>query len=90
MTDSSPAYVTDTNVMVHQIRDDETGRRIKAQYNLFLTETIPAYCVVSEGEIRSLAHQWEWGTGQVDAMLFLLEYLRRNLGGCPLIAESIL
>ena len=73
MMDSGPAYLIDTNILVHHIRDDETGRRIKARYNLLMTETTPAYCVVTEGEIRSLAYQWVWGTSKVDAMLFLLE-----------------
>jgi tRNA(fMet)-specific endonuclease VapC len=78
MMNSAPAYLIDTNILVHHIRDDETGRRIKTQYNLLMTEITPAYCIVTEGEIRSLAYQWVWGTGKVDAMLFLLEYFRRQ------------
>ncbi len=78
MTESRPAYLIDTNILVHHIRGDETGRRIKAQYNLLMTEITPAYCVVSEGEIRSLAYQWAWGTAKVDSMLFLLDYFRRQ------------
>jgi predicted nucleic acid-binding protein len=77
IADDSPAYLIDTNVLVHQIRDDTTGQLIKAKYDLLMTEITPAYCVVSEGEIRSLAYQWVWGTGKLESMLFLLDYYRR-------------
>jgi predicted nucleic acid-binding protein len=75
---SSPAYLIDTNILVHYVRDDETGRLIRAKYDLLMTETTPAYCVVSEGEIRSLAYQWGWKSGKLDSMLFFLDYFRRQ------------
>lgn len=76
MTASVPSLL-DTNIFVHLIRDDATGVRLKNERQLLLTETVPAFCVVTEGEIRSLAYQFNWGQEKAETMRFYLEYFRR-------------
>ncbi len=49
------ADLLDTNIFVRLIRNDEIGQLLKRERQLLLTEMVPAYCVVTEGEIRSLA-----------------------------------
>jgi hypothetical protein len=46
----------DTNILVHLIRDDATGQWLKRERQLLMTEDIPAFCTVTEGELRSLAY----------------------------------
>lgn len=64
----------DTNIFVHLVRDDAIGQRLKRERQLLLTNIVPAYCVVTEGEIRSLALQFNWGEDKVDQMEYLLDY----------------
>lgn len=66
----------DINIFVRLIRDDKVGQRLKRERQLLLTEIIPAYCVVTEGEIRSLALQFAWGKDKIEQMRFLLDYFR--------------
>jgi predicted nucleic acid-binding protein len=70
-------YLLDTNILVRLVRRDELGQEIIARYDLYMTEAQPAYCVVTEGEIRSLSYQWKWGTAKIDAMRFALDYFVR-------------
>lgn len=67
----------DTNVIVHLVRDDAVGRRLKAERRLLVSEPAPAICSVTEGEIRSLAHQFDWGRDKRDKMAFLLGFFPR-------------
>lgn len=70
-------YLFDTNILVHLIREDLTGQHIKATYSPYLSDPKPFICVVSEGELRSLALQWAWGARKLDQMGFLLGFFRR-------------
>src|SRR5215470_12564535 len=67
----------DTNILVHLVRNDITGQLIRSKYSPFLTDPIPFYCVVSDGELRSLALQWSWGEQRINQMGFVLGYFRR-------------
>jgi tRNA(fMet)-specific endonuclease VapC len=67
----------DTNILVHLIREDLLGDHIRNTYTPFLTNPKPFICVVSDGEIRSLALQWAWGKQKLDQMHFLLGFFRR-------------
>ena len=66
----------DINIFVRLIRDDKVGQRLKRERQLLLTDAVPAYCVVTEGEIRSLALQFDWGKDKIEQMRFLLDYFR--------------
>lgn len=62
---------------MHLVRDDATGKRLKRERQLLLTDTVPAYSVITEGEIRSLAYQFNWGQDKLETMRYYLEYFRR-------------
>lgn len=70
-------YLFDTNILVHLIREDLTGQYIKTIYAPYLSDPKPFICVVSDGELRSLALQWAWGARKLDQMNFLLGFFRR-------------
>ena len=78
----------DTSIFVHLVRDDEVAIRLKADRELLLTDVTPAFCVVTEGEIRSLAYQFNWGAEKVERMRFTLEYFRRIPIDTPEVMEA--
>ncbi len=78
----------DTNIFVHLARDDDLGMHLKTDRELLLTDATPAFCVVTEGELRSLAYQFNWGKEKVDRMRFLLEYFRRIPIDTPEVMEA--
>ena len=75
----SKRYLLDTNILVHQIRDDATGAFIRERYNLLVQEPKPLLSVVSDGELRSLIFQFGWGPARIEQALFLLGYFDRIL-----------
>lgn len=56
--DGGPAYLLDTGTLVHMTREDETGQQIRATYGPLITAVTPGLCVVTHGEIRSLAYEF--------------------------------
>lgn len=66
--------IFDTNILVHLVRSDRVGERIRAKYSPLMTDPRPSICAVTEGELRSLAYQWGWGKQKRDQMEFLLGY----------------
>lgn len=70
-------YLLDTNILVHLIRESLIGDHIRSNYSLFLTAPKPLICVVSEGELRSLALQWKWGKRKQDQMEFYFSFFGR-------------
>ncbi len=70
-------YFLDTNILVHLIRRDATGESLIHQYNLYLTSPRPMISDVTEGELHSLALQWNWGKPKLEQMEFLLSYFWR-------------
>lgn len=73
----SDLYLFDTNILVHLVRDDSTGQHIRSKYSPFLTEPRPFICVVTDGELRSLALQWSWGDRKTDQMGYMLGFFRK-------------
>jgi len=67
-------YLLDTNVLVHYVRESELWSRIRDDYEPFTREQNPLFCVVSEGELRSLSIQWNWGTRKLDQLEFCLGF----------------
>ena len=65
-------YLLDTSILVHLIRESPIGAHIREAYSLFVMEPKPLICVVSDGELRSLAIQWNWGERKLDQMRFFL------------------
>lgn len=71
------AYVLNTNVLLHLIRGDQLRQHIKSIYDPTLAEPRPVISVVTAGELRSLALQFQWGKTKVDQALFYLSYFQR-------------
>lgn len=78
----------DTNIFVHLIRHDVVGQDLKVQRELLLTDVTPAFCMVTEGEIRSLAYQFNWGMDKIEQMRYYLGYFRRIPIDVPEVIEA--
>ena len=78
----------DTNIFVHLVRDVTTGQRLKRERRLLLTEAVPAFCSVTEGELRSLAYQFNWGEAKIEQMRYLLDHFRRIPIDPPEVMEA--
>ncbi|MCW3051997.1 MAG: hypothetical protein JWN14_1167 [Chthonomonadales bacterium] len=70
-------YLLDTNILVHQVRRDAVGERIRRLYAPLLTEPRPLISVVTEGELRSFGFQVGWGQEKTDQAHYLLTYFQR-------------
>jgi predicted nucleic acid-binding protein len=73
---SAPRYLLDTNILVHYIRDSEVWRHIVTEHQPLTVTPTPLYCVISEGELRSLAGQWNWGPRKRDQIEFCLSFFQ--------------
>ena len=69
-------YLLDTNIIVHLARRDALGLEINRTYSLLTCNPRPVISVVTVGEMRSLAYQWQWGEPKKRQMRFLLGYFR--------------
>lgn len=72
-----PIYFLDTNILVHLIRRDALGQHLIAKYSLYTLDPRPLISDVTEGELRSLALQWRWGSQKREQMDFVLSYFWR-------------
>jgi tRNA(fMet)-specific endonuclease VapC len=70
-------YLLDTNVLVHLIRGDAVWVRVRATYQPLLIAQRPIISVVTAGELRSLALQFNWQAEKIDQMEFYLGYWKR-------------
>lgn len=85
---TSALYLLDTNVLVHYIRGSPLSQRIRDEYQLLTVEPTPRICLVSEGEIRSLALQWQWGKHKLDQMEFCLDFFQTQTIDDPEILRA--
>jgi predicted nucleic acid-binding protein len=72
-----PLYLLDTNVLVHLVRGDAVWARVRATYQPLLIDPRAIISVVTAGELRSLALQFNWKAEKINQMEFYLYYLRR-------------
>ncbi len=77
MSTLPPLYLLDTNVLVHLVRGDAVWVRVRATYQPLLADPRPILSVVSAGELRSLALQFNWQAQKIDQMEFCLGYFPR-------------
>jgi tRNA(fMet)-specific endonuclease VapC len=70
-------YLLDTNVLVHLVRGDSVWQRVRAKYQPLVVDPRPIISVVTAGELRSLALQFNWQMGKIDQMEFYLGYFKR-------------
>jgi tRNA(fMet)-specific endonuclease VapC len=73
----TPRYLLDTNILVHFARRDRTWSRIQQKHSLLLIDPQPIVCIVSAGELRSLAVQFGWQSKLQDQMEFALGYFEQ-------------
>ena len=77
MPAAGPLYLLDTNIFVHAIRGSATWHEIKRLRDPLNVQPRPIYSVVTEGELGSLAEQWNWGDDKRVQAEFLLGYFDR-------------
>jgi tRNA(fMet)-specific endonuclease VapC len=70
---TSVGYLLDTNILLALIRGKELGEAIDQQYGLRSSLNRSMICVVTAGEMLSLARQCEWGQTKLDEMQALLD-----------------
>jgi tRNA(fMet)-specific endonuclease VapC len=68
-------YLLDTNILVHLIRGDELGRAIETNFALGGSLNRCLICVVTIGEMYSLARRWGWAQKKLDQLKALLSQL---------------
>ena len=78
----------DTNVLVHWIRQNDTGIQLRDTYRLHERTDRPIYSSIVEGELRSLAKIWKWGSAKLDLLDELLAELVRVDAGLPDIVRA--
>jgi tRNA(fMet)-specific endonuclease VapC len=54
-------FLFDSNIILHYIRQSELSRSVEVDLNPFSPENECWYCIVSKGEMRSIAIQNQWG-----------------------------
>src|SRR5258708_27068170 len=71
----APVYLLDTNILLHLIRGKYTGLHIEATFQLRKQLYTPFICVVTHGEIWSLARENGWGQAKRRALEVMLSNL---------------
>ncbi|HVA44867.1 MAG TPA: PIN domain-containing protein [Pirellulales bacterium] len=73
MASAAPAgYLLDTNILVHLIRGKAVGKAIEAHFGLHGGLNRSIICVVTVGEMYSLARKWNWGQSRLARLQHLL------------------
>ncbi len=71
----APLYLLDTNILLHLIRGKATGAYIDATYQLRNQTYTPLICIVTHGEIWTLAKENGWGSAKRLALEVMLSNL---------------
>jgi tRNA(fMet)-specific endonuclease VapC len=69
-----PTYLLDTNILLAWLRGKRLGRYIRVTYQLDRLNPRAKVCIVSHGEIRSLARKNRWGPAKLQDLEVLLAY----------------
>ena len=78
----------DTNVLVHWIRQNDTGIQLRDAYRLHERTDRPIYSTIVEGELRALAAVWKWGSSKLELLEELLAELVRVDAGLPDVVKA--
>jgi predicted nucleic acid-binding protein len=78
----------DTNVLVHWIRQNDTGIQLRDTYRLHERTDRPIYSTIVEGEIRALAKFLKWGSDKLDSLDKILAELVRVDAGLPDVVKA--
>ena len=68
-------YQFDTNIVIHYLRESPLMRRVDEQFNPFDPSNEIWLCIVSIGELKSIAIQAKWGTKRLKQLESLLDVL---------------
>ena len=68
-------FLLDTNILLAYTREGVLASQIEAKYSLLSASELPLISIVSEGELRSLALQFGWGTLRTQRIEALLNVL---------------
>ncbi len=68
-----PLFLLDTNILVALIRGGQLGQYIDTTYQLRGQPYKPLICVVTKGEVLSLARQFGWQAAKLQALAQLLQ-----------------
>lgn len=85
---NSDLLLLDTNILVHWVRQDRTGKYLRSQYALDQRPDRPLFSTVSEGEILGLAMCWEWGEAKRNTLTELLNELVRMEASLPDVTSA--
>ena len=66
----------DTNILVHYVRRDAVWTKVRSRYQPLMASPTPLISVVTTGELRSLAYQWNWSLANRSQMEFILGYFK--------------
>lgn len=78
----------DTNVLIHWIRQNDTGIQLPDTIKLHERTDRPLYSTVVEGELRALASVWNWGAKKLEVLDELLAELVRVDAGLPSVVQA--
>ena len=81
-------YLLDTNILIAYVRGGALGRRIESAHGLLVTPRVPLISIVTEGEVRSLARQLNWGAARLQQVDFLLSTFVRVSLDAPGVIEA--
>jgi tRNA(fMet)-specific endonuclease VapC len=81
-------YLLDTNILVHLVRMDDLGKYLDAIYGLSGVPNGFVVSIVTWGELKSLATQFNWGTARRAAMTAMLASYRQQDISDPLILDA--
>jgi len=71
----------DTNVLIHWLRQNDTGMQLRDTYRLHERLDRPCYSTIVEGEIRALATVRKWGAEKLKRLdKILAELVRVDAG----------
>jgi len=71
----------DTNVLIHWLRQNDTGMQLRDTYRLHERKDRPCYSTIVEGEIRALATVRKWGAEKLKRLdKILAELVRVDAG----------
>lgn len=79
-------YLFDTNILLHLLRSTPVSQRIEQQYDPFQSGNTLLLSTVSEGEIRSIALQSNWGVKRIQK----LEAELKEFGIIPVRSRDII
>jgi tRNA(fMet)-specific endonuclease VapC len=79
-------YLFDTNILIHYVRQSEVMNKIERDFNPFGNGNECWLCVVSKGEMRSIAIQNNWGKRRINQM----EELMSNFYPADIFSDEVI